>query len=498
MAGIDKYCDALDGMSGNSKKIDKQPVVEEQVVSPSIEVTNESTDDFLRSFIINTIKNQGVTAEQTTPKEVAPKKVVTEKVAPKKVSNRVERTEKKNLEAIAAEKSNIQYFAVQLGASERSSKVVKAVTETKDVYKQPVVNEQVVSTPTVKVATETDDHLLRDFILNTITEQVVTTKNHVIEQSKQNKVTAKRIADPAKRATKVKLIEKQEVEAIAAVEASVKSTIQLFADQLKASERSNKIVTEATMDGKPDNLTDIETTINNKFQGEMANIRKLVEMSSGGGGNESRSIQNATDIALLSADLGDFSQATQNLKDGFQGYYALLTPYYFAGSPTLMEIPLSGVDIWTDVLLTVDLNGETDFRPTTMIAAQSASGVEGDGTLGNPYKFLLEGLQESSFGNLRASLSYDPDEDGGRLDSRILFERHSTAVPSGDFSIEASTIAMESGADEEYALNSSIQFFIGDTINTTAPGDAGKVRFQVKSDVPGTVSMKEIALFINY
>ena len=55
---------------------------------------------------------------------------------------------------------------------------------------------------------------------------------------------------------------------------------------------------------------------------------------------------------------------------------------------------------------------------------------------------------------------------------------------------------MESGADESYANNVNIQFFVGDTIDTNAPGDAGKIKFQVKSDVTGTVFMNEMALFI--
>ena len=56
---------------------------------------------------------------------------------------------------------------------------------------------------------------------------------------------------------------------------------------------------------------------------------------------------------------------------------------------------------------------------------------------------------------------------------------------------------MESGADEIYPHLISTEFFIGDTIDTNGVGDAGKVRFQIKSDVTGTVSMNEMALFIN-
>ena len=78
----------------------------------------------------------------------------------------------------------------------------------------------------------------------------------------------------------------------------------------------------------------------------------------------------------------------------------------------------------------------------------------------------------------------------------MYVERHSAAVPSDDFFLDATGLAMESGADESYANYVNIQFFIGDTINTNGPGDAGKIRFQIKSDVAGTLSTNEIALFI--
>ena len=55
---------------------------------------------------------------------------------------------------------------------------------------------------------------------------------------------------------------------------------------------------------------------------------------------------------------------------------------------------------------------------------------------------------------------------------------------------------MESGADESYPNLVDLQFFVGDTINTNGVDDAGKVRFQVKSDVTGTIEMKEIVLFV--
>ena len=169
---------------------------------------------------------------------------------------------------------------------------------------------------------------------------------------------------------------------------------------------------------------------------------------------------------------------------------------------TSSEIAIEDVDVWQDVVMTIQapvdglhLGGVADERVTTMKEA-NAVGHSGTGAEGDPIVFLLEGLKESSYCTLRASLTFEPDEDGGRLDSRIFLERHSAALPSEDFSINSAGLAMESGANEEYPHLVSVQFFIGDTLNTNGVGDAGKVRFQIKSDVAGTVSMNEMALFI--
>ena len=145
--------------------------------------------------------------------------------------------------------------------------------------------------------------------------------------------------------------------------------------------------------------------------------------------------------------------------------------------------------------MTIHPQGTSDERVVAMKEAQ-AQGYEGDGTLNNPIVFLLEGLEVKSYATLRTSLTFIPDEDGGRLDSRVFLERHSAATPSEDFPINAAGLAMESGADEEYPHLVDLQFFIGDTINTNGVGDAGKIRFQVKSDVTGTILMNEMALFI--
>jgi len=241
--------------------------------------------------------------------------------------------------------------------------------------------------------------------------------------------------------------------------------------------------------------SELEAKIQNLFEGQTRDIRKIAEMSSGGGGNESRSIQNASDIATLSADVGAFQNVTQSQRDEFQGYIALLSPVYFGGSATTFDIALEDVNQFLDIELNVDPAGEFDHRVTSMTDAQ-ANGYTGTGTNGDPIIFLLEGLELTSSADIRVSMSFNPDDDGGRLDSRLNFFRHSGTTPSDNFHIEASSIAMESGAEEDYAYTPDIKFFVGDTIDTNGPGDAGRVCFQIKSDVPGTVTINEIAMFI--
>lgn len=204
------------------------------------------------------------------------------------------------------------------------------------------------------------------------------------------------------------------------------------------------------------------------------------------------------------ATKAELQEVLELSKQNAQGYYGLLSAIYFGGEATSVEIPIEQVDIWQDVVMTIQApvvgvhdGGVSDERVTTMKEA-NVVGHEGTGAVGDPIVFLLEGLQESSSCNLRSSLSFIPDEDGGRLDSRIFLERHSGASPSEDFPINAAGLAMESGADEEYPHLVNVQFFVGDTINTNSVGDAGKIRFQIKSDVAGTVLMNEMALFIQY
>ena len=206
--------------------------------------------------------------------------------------------------------------------------------------------------------------------------------------------------------------------------------------------------------------------------------------------------QNINSLNTVSTDSGEDTQdiINQLVNEHSQGYIGLLSDFYFDGAGTSTEILIDDVNEWQEVIMTIHPNGISDQRVEDMKEAK-AVGYEGDGSLGSPLNLLLEGLVEASFCTLRTSLDFTPDEDGGRLDSRLFVERHSGA--GDDFAINAAGLAMESGADEEYPHLVSVDFFVGDTIDTNGPNDAGKVRFQIKSDVAGTVTMKEMALFIN-
>ena len=178
------------------------------------------------------------------------------------------------------------------------------------------------------------------------------------------------------------------------------------------------------------------------------------------------------------------------------GYYGLLSPFYFGGSATDTVIPVSSIDSWIDVEMTVDAQGLFDNRVTDMKDALAA-GHSGTGANGSPIIFDLEGLSLTSFSNFRASMSFTPDEDEGRLETRLLFNRHTGTTPSSDFSIEEVSLTMQDGAGVDYSTEPMLSFFVGDTIDTNGVGDAGKVRFQIKSSVAGTVSMRALTFYLN-
>ena len=180
-----------------------------------------------------------------------------------------------------------------------------------------------------------------------------------------------------------------------------------------------------------------------------------------------------------------------------QGHFGVLTGYYFDGGvATVTEISENDTDDFIDVNFTIATEGSYDMRPTVMREAKP-SALDGAGTQADPYIFNLEGLTTHSRGFFRASLAFEPDEDEGQLDTRLLFQRHSGTTPSEDFPIEEVTLTMSQGADREYSAEPFLSFFVGDTIDTNGVGDAGKCQFQVKSTVPGTLYMRALTWFIN-
>ena len=187
---------------------------------------------------------------------------------------------------------------------------------------------------------------------------------------------------------------------------------------------------------------------------------------------------------------------SQSLSDKIQGHYSLLSPFYFGGVATEKSIPVADIDQWCDVEMIVDAGGTFDYRPEDMTTAQ-ATGHSGTGATGSPFVFKIEGLTLSSFASVRASMSFLPDDDEGQLETRLLFTRHSGASPSTDFSIEEVSLSMQNGADVDYATEPTLSFFVGDTIDTNGAGDAGTFKFQIKSTVPGVVTMKGISFYIN-
>ena len=172
------------------------------------------------------------------------------------------------------------------------------------------------------------------------------------------------------------------------------------------------------------------------------------------------------------------------------GYFALLTNYYFTGGvATETEILVEDVNTWVPVNFTVDPQGTFDNRPLAMTEATSTP-------FDAKQAFSLEGLTLESHCTFRSSMSFEPDEDEGQLEARLNFERHSGTTPSDDFQIADVALSMSQGADIESPAEPTLTFFVGDTIDTNGPGDAGKCTFQVKSSVPGTVRMFALTWYI--
>ena len=187
------------------------------------------------------------------------------------------------------------------------------------------------------------------------------------------------------------------------------------------------------------------------------------------------------------------SQATLST----QGYYGLLTNFYFTGgAATTTTIDTDDIGQWVDVEFTVDSLGKFDQRPLAMKAA-NPGGHSGTGAAGDPIVFSMEGLDQHGHANFRASMSFVPETDEGQLETRLLFERHSGTTPSDQFPIEEVSLSMDQGADIHYPAEPMLSFFVGDTIDTNAPGDAGSCRFQVKSTVEGTLHMRALTWYVN-
>lgn len=196
----------------------------------------------------------------------------------------------------------------------------------------------------------------------------------------------------------------------------------------------------------------------------------------------------------ITRTLVDFDKPDLAVSD-IQGYYSLLTGFYFGGTATETEITEDNVNTWVDVLIDTHPAGTFDYRPTAMKAADSV-GITGDGSEGSPIIFNLEGLTIRSSANFRSSMSFEPDVDESILETRLLFNRHSGTTPSDDFAIEEVTLNMTQGADIEYAAEPMLSFFVGDTIDTNGVGDAGKCRFQIKASVEGTLRVRALTWYI--
>jgi len=186
---------------------------------------------------------------------------------------------------------------------------------------------------------------------------------------------------------------------------------------------------------------------------------------------------------LVSKAVGSISGQTNS--NSTKGYYDIKSPFHNGGSATETAISLGETNTWISPSLTVD--STIDKRPKAMTDRNSQAYDESTGV------FKLEGLNTSDFGHLVANFSFDPDEDGGEVNVRLLFSGHSGV--SSEESVEKKVETMAQGAGREYTFHPTLHFFISENIDTNGAGDGGTVRFQVNSSVPGTFSFRSLTYY---
>lgn len=178
------------------------------------------------------------------------------------------------------------------------------------------------------------------------------------------------------------------------------------------------------------------------------------------------------------------------------GYLGLLSSYYFGGSGTTTTITDADVNTWVDVLLTVDAAGTFDKRPQAMVD-QDATGFTGTGGAGDPYLFSLAGLDQEAFGKMRVTGLFTPDIDESQLDVRLLFTPN-TSGAFGQFGIAEQAATMTQGAVQEYFVEPTITFFVGNTIEdigTAGSPDAGYFQLQIRSSVEGSFNLRGMTAY---
>lgn len=180
------------------------------------------------------------------------------------------------------------------------------------------------------------------------------------------------------------------------------------------------------------------------------------------------------------------------------GYLGLLSSYYFGGSGSVTTIADTDVNQWVDVLLTVDPAGTFDYRPQEMVD-QDATGFSGTGAAGDPYLFSLAGLDQEAFGKMRVTGLFTPDIDESQLDVRLLFTPN-TSGAFGQFGIAEQAASMTQGAVQDYFVEPTITFFVGNTIEdigTAGSPDAGQFQLQIRSSVEGEFNLRGMTAYFH-
>jgi len=185
-----------------------------------------------------------------------------------------------------------------------------------------------------------------------------------------------------------------------------------------------------------------------------------------------------------------------NAQRSVQGYYGVLSSAYdpdFVGAVPTQSLT---ADTWTQLIPTAFTM--VDQSPTLSLADGTAFG-DGNGLYDESEgRFCIAGSQARSSGMVRVLIRIDPDEDDSALSLRLNFTTNANTQSTGytTFQTERLALNMAQGANEFYADEALMTFFVGSELNGDGWDDAGSFIIEANCTVDADIEVNAFTYFI--